>query len=265
MSSILRYEGIKFEKGSASKVADPLCVERALQIDINGKSFTVVMQTPGNEKDLSRGLLFAEDVIKKDTQIEFEIKKTEDGVIQELSVIIGEKEIGKGYLNSRSLLSVSSCGICGKLELDDLVVDGEKIKRGDTIHLKEIFELQEEMSAKQVEYHQTGGSHAAAIYDKNNKFMALGEDIGRHNAIDKIIGQLIRKGNLPNAKVVSFSGRLSYEIVSKCFRAKVPIIIAVSAPSSLAIDFAKEYGMTLMAFCRNSRATCYSNSWRIID
>ena len=265
MSSILRYEGIKFEKGSATKVADPLTVERALQIDINGKSFTVVMQTPGNEKELSRGLLFAEDVIKKDTPIEFEIKKTQDGVIQELNAIIDEKHIGKGYLNSRSLLSVSSCGICGKLELDDLVVDGDKIKKGDTISLEDIFVVQEEMLSNQTEYHQTGGSHAAAVYDKNNKLLALREDIGRHNAIDKIIGRLIEEGKLPEAKVVSFSGRLSYEIVSKCFRAKIPIIIAVSAPSSLAIDFAKEYGMTLVAFCRNARATCYANSWRIID
>ncbi len=265
MSSILKYEGLKYEKGSASKVADPLTVERALQIDINGNSFTVVMQTPGNEMELARGLLFAEDVIKKNTAIQFEIKKKDGDIIQELNVLINEKDIGKGYLNSRSLLSVSSCGICGKLELEDLKVEGDKIKEGDSISTQEIFKFQEEMMDKQIEYHQTGGSHAAAVYNHEGKMLALREDIGRHNAIDKIIGKLIEEGNLTEAKVVSFSGRLSYEIVSKCFRAKIPIIIAVSAPSSLAIDFAKEYGMTLIAFCRNSRATCYANSWRIID
>ena len=265
MSSILKYEGLKYEKGSAAKVADPLTVERALQIDINGSSFTVVMQPPGNEMELARGLLFAEDVIKKNTSVQFEIKKKDGDVIQELNVLIDEKDIGKGYLNSRSLLSVSSCGICGKLELEDLKVEGDKIKEGDTISTKEIFNFQEEMMEKQIEYHQTGGSHAAAVFNHENEMLALREDIGRHNAIDKIIGKLIEDGKLNEAKLVSFSGRLSYEIVSKCFRAKIPIIIAVSAPSSLAIDFAKEYGMTLIAFCRNSRATCYANSWRIID
>lgn len=264
MSSILKYEGIKYEKGSATKVVDPLTVEQALQININGSSYTVVMQTPGNERELAKGLLFAEDVIKKDTQVEFEIVQQDGDVIKEINTIISKENLGDGYLNTRSLLSVSSCGICGKLELKDLEVSGDKLKSENTVALSTVFDMQKTMHINQSEYLQTGGSHAAAAFNSRGEMLVLREDIGRHNTIDKIIGYLIEQNKLKEVKTVCFSGRLSFEIVSKCFRAKISTIIAVSAPSSLAIDFAKEYGMTLVAFCRNNKATCYSNAWRII-
>lgn len=265
MASILTYEGLKYEKGSALKVADPLTVERALQININGSAYTVLIQTPDCEEELITGLLYAEDIIRKDTPHKIELVKQKDGTIQEANVTIEPEHLGKGYMSSRSLLSVSSCGICGKLELGDLNVSGERIKNEDQVRLEMIFEMQRTMLDNQVDYKATGGSHAAAAFDKFGNFLVLREDIGRHNAVDKVIGNLIRSKSLDQARFLAFSGRLSYEIVSKCFRAKIPLIIAVSAPSSLAIDFAKEYGMTLLAFTRNNKATCYANAWRIID
>lgn len=264
MSSNLKYEGLKFEKGSVAKVTDPLTVEQALQININGKSFTVVMQTPGAEKELTFGLLYSEDVLKKDSAFELETKQNKNGVIEEVNVICDEKKLGKGYLSARSLLSVSSCGICGKQELTDVLPDSPAIKQDDKISLTSIFNMQQKMFANQILFNESGGCHGVAAFDKDENLLALHEDIGRHNALDKVIGDLLFSKKLNDAKVIIFSGRISYEIVSKSFRAKIPIVAAVSAPSSLAIDFAKEYGLTILAFTRNDKSTCYSNPDRII-
>ena len=265
MSSILKYEGRKFKEGSATNVADLLTVEQALQLSVNGKPFTVVMQTPGDEKELAFGLLYVEDVLKVDAQPEFELRENKYGFIEEVNVLIPKNEIGEGFLSSRSLLSVSSCGICGKLTLEDLEVSGEELKSEEQISIKNVYTFREMMVEKQEKYHQTGGSHAAAAFDKEGNLLSIREDIGRHNAVDKVVGDLILNGTLSQAKALAVSGRMSYEIVSKAFRAKIPIIVAVSAPSSLAIDFAKEYGMTILGFTRNDKTTCYSNPWRIVE
>lgn len=264
MSASLTYEGIKFKKGSVAKVTDPLTVEQALQININGKPFTVVMQTPGAEKELVYGLLYCEDVLKKDTPFELHPKLNKNGVIEEINVVCKQEDLGKGYLSTRSLLSVSSCGICGKQELGDVLPNEESIKNaGDKIALESIFKMQKKMFDSQVLFIETGGCHGVAAFDKDENLLFLHEDIGRHNALDKVIGSLLFANKLGDAKVITFSGRLSYEIVSKCFRAKIPVVTAVSAPSSLAVDFAKEYGLTVLAFTRMDKATCYSNPERL--
>lgn len=263
MSSILKYEGRKFEKGSAADVADLLTVESALQLSINGKPFTVVMQTPGDEKELAFGLLYAEDVLKADAKADFQLKENKYGAIEEVDVVVPVDELGEGFLSSRSLLSVSSCGICGKQSLDDLDISGDKLKSEEVIHIDRIHAFQKAMAERQEKFQQTGGSHAAAAFDQAGNLLAIREDIGRHNAVDKVVGDLLLHKQLKKAVALAVSGRMSYEIVSKAFRAKIPIIAAVSAPSSLAIDFAKEYGMTILGFTRTNKATCYSNPWRI--
>jgi FdhD protein len=118
------------------------------------------------------------------------------------------------------------------------------------------------MNALQHDFKQSGGTHAAAAFTIDGDLLCSMEDIGRHNAVDKVIGKLITLGRLEDAKVITVSGRISYEIVIKCFKAKIPFLAAVSAPSSLAVDYAKELGITLFAFCRDHRATCYSNPQR---
>ena len=267
MKGISSYEGYKFEKGSVTKVSDPLTIEHALAITINGKPFTVVMQTPGDEEDLARGLLFAEDVIKASTSISFEQQLNDACLIESLNVSVDPLQLGEGYMSARSLLSVSSCGICGKQSLEDLqiakgTIDSDQVK--GILNLSQLFEMQKKMVDHQFNFSKTGGCHGVAAFDIDGNLLALKEDIGRHNAMDKVIGQLIRNQSLKAAKVIHFSGRLSYELVSKSFRAKIPIIMAVSAPSTLAIDFAKEYGITLLSFGRNDKATCYANCNRII-
>lgn len=262
-ASHLTYQGYKFSKASVTKVADALVVEQALQIDINGESFTVVMQTPGAENELVRGLLYGEDIFSKNTQANFEYFKSKQGYIERINVVCDKNELGKGYLNKRSLLSVSSCGICGKQELTDLLPHEKAVKFHDRISYHTLKNLQKIMFETQVIYHETGGTHGAAAFDMNGNCLSAFEDIGRHNALDKVVGRLLTDQTLDQAKILSFSGRVSYEIVSKCFRAKIPVIIAVSAPSSLAVDFAKEYGMTLIAFSRGENMTCYANPERL--
>lgn len=266
MRDFLVYEGLKFEKGSVAKVADPLAIEQPLQININGKSFTVVMQTPGAENELTFGLLYSEDVLKKNSNFKLDEKKNKAGFIEEINVIVDEKDLGKGYLSARSLLSVSSCGICGKQELGDVMPHENALGNSeDKFEIGSILRMHKKLFDNQKLFIETGGCHGVAAFDKNENLLSLHEDIGRHNALDKVIGELLFTKKMDDAKVIAFSGRVSYEIVSKSFRAKIPIIVAVSAASSLAVDFAKEYGMTLLSYARNGKATCYANPSRLIS
>jgi FdhD protein len=265
MHESYNYEGYKFEKGSVTKVTDPLTVESPLQITINDEPFTVVMQTPGAEKELATGLLYAEDVISDFTKVSWEVVKDDYGRIENLKLTIDPIHLGDGFMSSRSLLSVSSCGICGKKELGDLIPKEVALKTKYSIKASDLHKMFSTMRDKQELFEITGGCHGIAAFDINNELICIREDIGRHNALDKVIGNLLQNGSLVDAKIVTFSGRTSYEMVSKAFRAKIPIIASVSAPSSLAIDFAKEFGLTLIGFSRGDKFTCYSGTERIIQ
>lgn len=258
------YEGRKFESAKAQNIVDALTVEEALQININEKPFTVSMRTPGEDANLVRGLLHSEDLINDSTyNPELVLKKeNEDGIVTIVNLDIPEEKLGDGYANSRSLLSVSSCGICGKTELGDLSFIGKTIDDKKKIDISIIHQLFDKMKLRQHDFKQSGGTHAAAAFNIEGEFLCSMEDIGRHNAVDKVVGKLILSNKLSEAKIITVSGRISYEIVIKCFKAKIPFLAAVSAPSSLAVDYAKELGITLFAFCRDERATCYSNPQR---
>lgn len=258
------YEGEKFDVNNVSKTIDTLTIEEALQINVNGKPFTVSMRTPGADVSLVRGLLHSEDIIS-DVSFTPDIilkKEKDNGIVTIVNVNIPEDRLGNGYTNSRSLLSVSSCGICGKTELSDLYFIGSTIDERKKIDLNIIHQVFDKMKVNQHDFKQSGGTHAAAAFTLKGKLLCAMEDIGRHNAVDKVIGKLIASGTLKKAKIITVSGRISYEIVIKCFKAKVPFLAAVSAPSSLAVDYAKELGITLFAFCRDKRATCYANPQR---
>lgn len=253
------YQGLHINKTIQSITSDEIVVEAPLQININNESYTVIMRTPGNDKDLVLGLLYAEDIYKKPIPIPFEIIEEKFNISSVINVTIESDSLGKGYLNKRTLLSVSSCGICGKKELDHIKVNGEKI--GKKVHfspesLLNMFTLLQE---HQETFKKTGGSHAAGIFNSQFKLLSIREDIGRHNAVDKCIGSLLQINILKNASYLLVSGRVSYEIVSKAFLAKIPVILAVSACSSMAIDFAKEFGICLIGFTRQNKMTVYAN------
>ncbi len=262
MKQTQSYQSIKLSIDSLEKFDDTLVIEAPLQININKEPYTVVMRTPGNDEELVRGLLYAEDIYKNKDGVKINIIKTEKDFSTVINLEILKNKLGKGYLNKRTLLSVSSCGICGKKELKDLKIKGKSLKKNSAKNIKDLVEeihfMFLEMNKKQFLFRSTGGSHACAIFNTNKKLLTIKEDIGRHNAVDKCVGDLINKNKLKEANYMLVSGRVSYEIVSKAFLAKIPIIIAVSACSSLAVDFAKEFGIFLIGFSRNNKMTVYS-------
>ena len=267
MKQTQSYQSIKLSMDSLEKFDDALVIEAPLQININKEPYTVVMRTPGNDKELIRGLLYAEDIYKKQDDIKVEIIKNEKDFSAILNIDLPKEKLGKGYLNKRTLLSVSSCGICGKKELSDLKIKGKTLKNTPKENIKELTEVIRrmflKMNDKQLLFKTTGGSHACALFNKEEELLTIKEDIGRHNAVDKCIGDLINQNKLKETKYMLVSGRVSYEIVSKAFLAKIPIIIAVSACSSLAVDFAKEFGIFLIGFSRNNKMTIYSTPHKL--
>lgn len=263
MGSSSSYEGIRLEAGTETRVDDPLTVEEALQININGDPYTVIMRTPGSETEMTLGLLHTEDLYRGDPIPVEPVTTNELGHITEVNVNIAEDKLGKGYLNSRSMLSVSSCGICGKRELGDLKVEGEQIRTDVSVSAAGVAEMYARMEEAQATFNKTGGSHGAAAFNDQGQLLAIKEDIGRHNAVDKVIGGLIVNSCLKDAKFLLVSGRISYEIVTKAFMAGIPVLAAVSAPSTLAVDFAKELGITLLGFTRNGKTTCYAHPERV--
>lgn len=237
---------------------DYISEETALQIVVNQKPITVTMCSPNNLEDLALGLLYSENICKSAQHGTVEINTAEFPLVA--NVQIDEKYIQDGYLNNRNFLSVASCGICGKTELDS---ECGVLETDVTTSFKEIETYFNQMNSYQKEFAKSGGVHAAAIFDKEGNLLIVREDIGRHNAVDKAIGNLLSKAKLKKATTLIVSGRVSYEIVLKTFRANIPILAAVSAPSSLAIDFAKEFNISLLGFCRKGRGTCYSATHRI--
>ena len=253
------YEGLHIINNSQSIRKDELVVEAPLQININSKAYSVVMRTPNNDKDLVLGLLYAEDIYKKPSSIPFKIIKEEYGIPSIINVTIATNVLGKGYLNKRTLLSVSSCGICGKQQLEDLKVSGDKIVKKVSFSSESLLHMFGPLQKHQETFKKTGGSHAAGIFDKQFQLLTIREDIGRHNAVDKCVGSLLQKNSLKNGMYLLVSGRVSYEIVSKAFLAKIQVIVAVSACSSMAVDFAKEFGICLIGFTRENKMTIYAN------
>jgi FdhD protein len=257
------YKALKFQEGKSSSTEDFLTVEQSLQISLNGNAYTITMQTPGDEMQLVRGLLFTENVFSEidiDPVITI-AEKSAQGFISAVNFDIPAEQLGKGAETLRNIMSVSSCGLCGKAGLDE--VSAETLNCLETMNPERVRLMFNEMNSGQNTFIKSGGSHACAAFDIEGNLLAIYEDIGRHNAVDKIIGDLLINRNLRKAKCITVSGRISYEIVNKCFVAGIPFLAAVSAPSTLAVDFANEKGITLMGFCRENKFTVYSHEERI--
>lgn len=259
------YQATKFSLSADQQVKDNIVLEEALQININGKPYMVTMRTPGSDQFLVRGLLYTEGIYNGIKPLEVKlIDKLDNDVPSSVGVWLPHDSIGDAYYLNRSMLSVSSCGICGKKELSDLAIEGKKLNVNYGIETGMISRLFSSMKARQTTFMETGGSHAAAAFTRKGALLACEEDIGRHNAVDKVIGSLLTQNKLNEAAVMLVSGRISYEIVSKTFKAGIPYLAAVSSPSSLAIETADAFGISLMAFCRADSLTCYTHPERVI-
>jgi FdhD protein len=261
--NIKKYNGLYFNDGKFSSVRDTLSVEVGLSISINTIPFTVTMQTPGQEKDLVRGLLFSESIYR-DLNHHPKLEMTgmdEDGYISAINVTILQERLLKDFAGTRNVMSASSCGLCGKTTFDE--ADTARIINDHQIDPGIIGEMFDQMNELQNSFKASGGTHAAGAFTLEGELLSIREDIGRHNAVDKVIGDLIHQNLLQRAACLTVSGRISFEIVSKAISAGIPYLASVSAPSSLAVDTAEQAGLTLMAFCRNHRLTVYSNTGNV--
>lgn len=258
-----QYNGIFYSDGKFSPVEDILAVEVPLAVSINGIPFTVTMQTPGNENDLVRGLLFSENIFRSLTEhpVINVTGKNEKDFITSVNVIIPNQLILKDFAGTRNVISASSCGICGKTSLEE--DETGRVSNTEILDPSVVEKMFEQVSRQQKAFQQSGGTHAAGAFTINGELLVMQEDIGRHNAVDKVIGYLINHDLTDKVKCLTVSGRISYEIVSKAKAAGIPFLAAISAPSSLAVDEAEKAGISLLAFCRKNKLTVYSNSGQV--
>jgi FdhD protein len=255
-----------------SQENDTLAVEEPLEIRIGlakeHRAVSITMRTPGNDFELAAGFLFTEGILTSKYQIKSikhcgKFPNNRNTVRLDLSE---KTEIDFEKL-SRNFYTTSSCGVCGKSSLEALNVAGAKrIERKDfpKVSVETIHELPNKLLEKQTVFGTTGGLHAAAIFDLSGNLIDLKEDVGRHNAVDKLIGKQFLEDNLPlDDKILFLSGRASFELVQKAVMAQIPVICAVGAPSSLAVEAAKEFNITLLGFVRDGRFNIYTGKERI--
>ena len=244
---------------------DFVAVEAPLEIRFGGNESTILMRTPGHDDELVRGFLFNEGIIRSASDIlaierPAEQPKSFSGQLIEIRLA---QSLMQRSLN-RSFLSSSSCGSCGKSSIESLAIAAPPIETQLSIHKNVLTGLPDQLKAAQSTFRQTGGVHASGLFTPDGDLIALREDVGRHNALDKIIGWAVGENRLPlNQTVLVLSGRISYELVQKAVMASIPIIVAVGAPSSMAIDFADRYGITLAGFVRENSFNAYTHVSRI--
>lgn len=263
ISTMAQRTSYQFRSGELLQRQEDVAEERMMQIVINGQPYTMTMCTPGDEESLTRGILHSEDVYTGMKTIRIEVGEMDlNSRSRVVQVRIPEEALGPGMANQRNLMSVSSCGMCGKYDVD-LELQGDPLTTDIKLNQQFIPALFKTMRMNQPLFDAAGGTHASAAFDRRGQLLACKEDIGRHNAVDKVIGSLLMTDQRSEAIILLVSGRISYEIVSKCYRAGIPFLAAVSAPSSLAIEYCESLGITLMAFCRDDKFTVYTHVERI--
>jgi FdhD protein len=248
-----------------TKGMDIVCHESALSISISdGLGFVfplgMTMRTPGMDKELVIGLLFSEGIIDDFSQIS-EIQILNDDILVMIPSL-DEKNMSEFQ---RRISSTSSCGVCGKDSISNLLhIHGPELSEDVLIKSSVINDSIEDLRKKQSIFQKTGGAHASGLFDVNGKLLFIAEDIGRHNAMDKLVGSIMSESpEIFSKSFILFSGRLSFELVHKARRAGIPVLVAIGAPSSLAIDIALEHGLTLVGFAKNNNMTVYSGRGRI--
>lgn len=262
----------KINSGGITGADDLVAVEEPLEIQLTystttglmHKNIAVTMRTPGNDKELAAGFLFTEGVIRNAADI-LEIKQPSADE-NRVTVILRENVVPALGNASRNFYSTSSCGICGKASIDAIRTVSQFGDDKDAIQVNAsiFYSLQTELAKQQKVFNDTGGIHACALFDLDGNFLLLREDVGRHNALDKIVGAALLNNELPlNKCILLLSGRASFELLQKAVMAGVKIIAAVGAPSSLAVEMAKEHGVTLIGFLKENRFNIYSGAQRI--
>ena len=266
---------VRVVEDSAARVRpDVLATEEPMEIRLIAggvrQTVAVTMRTPGSDFELAAGFLYGEGAVSSPEEIERISYCVDADVDAEQRYNIVNVELRGGHAFDprpleRSFYTTSACGVCGKASLDQLELRGyPQLPPGPKLEPEIVYSLPGKLREAQGLFEETGGLHAAALFDAGGDLLALREDVGRHNATDKLVGWALLEGRLPlHDHVVIVSGRTSYEILQKCVAAGVPLVCAVSAPSSLAVDVARRFGVTLVGFLRGNRFNVYSVPERV--
>jgi FdhD protein len=269
MKSALPTTIARYAHGSLGEKSDSLATEEPLEIQIEGHSVAVLMRTPGNDRELAAGFCVTENIVRTPDDI-FEIticganaaNSDETNVVR---VTLKNPACFDPKNFSRNLVSSSSCGICGKSSIAEIAKQFPPIRTALKIPGSLLFDLPERLSAAQKTFQLTGGLHACALFEQDGTLLASREDVGRHNALDKLIGCAFLENRLPlDRQILLLSGRTSFEMVQKALAAGIAIIAAISAPTSLAVDFARANNQTLIGFLRGGEMNVYAGRERIV-
>jgi len=253
-----------------ARTTDVAAAEEPLDVRLHGKSFAVIMRTPGDDKALAPGFLLSERIIRSFDDVgAIEHCKHPDQtkahhVVDVYLVGGAASRVPRMLEQRRQVIANSSCGVCGRSTIDELLGELEPLPldpAAATVPLDVIRALPDRLRARQSAFDQTGGLHAAAICSSDGDILAVAEDVGRHNAVDKVVGRLLMAGSA--GRILIVSGRVSFEIIQKAWIAGVPIVAAISAPTSLAVDLAHASGVTLVGFLRPGGLNIYAGVERL--
>lgn len=269
--------GLRIRKWNAGHWADEpdaVVTEEPLQLMLDGSDLSVVMRTPGEDIELTLGLLYAEGIVRSlgevsRIRISAEAGETSDRVEVEAPFV--ESNRIDVHLTApprrrpqRSMLASSACGVCGAALIEDLRRDLAVLPAGTRVDPRILPSLVDRLRTGQRVFERTGGLHGAGLFTPDGELIRVREDVGRHNAVDKVVGSLLLEGRLPaSGTVLVVSGRAGYEIVQKSITARIPVLAAVGAPSSLAVQLAREFKQTLVGFLRGDRFNVYSGEERL--
>ena len=253
------------QSGARATQPDQVAIEEPLEIRLHGRAFAVIMRTPGADCELAAGFLLSERVIRSADELGA-IAHCADGPNIVNATLAGEAEsrLERVMAERRNVTMSSSCGLCGRQTLESLAVDAEPIAATWSAAAPTILGLPTTLRSAQAVFDETGGLHAAGLFSRDGGLVDVAEDVGRHNAVDKVVGRMLMREQLPlTDHILCVSGRTSFEILQKALFAGIPIVAAVSAPSSLAIDLAHDFGITLIGFVRGNTFNVYTHHQRI--
>jgi FdhD protein len=255
-----RCQVLRWQLGSkARRARDELAAEEPLQIQVDTRPVVVTMRTPGHDEELAAGFLLSEGLIRGPDDLIKITPHLRNKAGNVLDVFLAPEVTVDFTQLTRNVFASSSCGLCGKASIEAVHRHFPRLKKTFKVAARTILRLPGRLRHGQVGFERTGGLHAAALFDSEGRLIVLREDVGRHNAVDKVLGYGLLNRLLPfERRILMVSGRASFEILQKALAARIPMVAAVSAPSSLAVQFARQSGQTLVGFLRGDRMNVYS-------
>jgi len=254
----------RYQKEGISLFDDRVVIEEPLEVYVNGDPYYMTMRLPGQEMELALGYCFGEGIIDSMDDVLL-VRYCEEDAGNRVEIALDEKRLIEKEIKikGRVLPAYSSCGICGKEMVADICSRIDRCDDSFRMPASRIDDMISEVEARQLVFSQTGGTHAAGIFDRDYELIAFAEDVGRHNALDKAAGKLVAEGRIERAMVVVATSRLSYEMVQKTGRSGAQVLVGISIATSLAIDLAERINLTLIGLARKGRGNVYAGSQRV--